>query len=113
MTPETKVKAYLKRQCRARNWKCYTAPAAGVPFWPDKMIDCGNGIMWFCEIKAENTKHNRIRVEGQKKKLRELHGRGYPASFCVGNLEVLKMVGTVEIWMLLGMPGPIPSMGIY
>lgn len=112
-TPETKVKRYLRLQCQKRGWECYSAPVVGVLGWPDKMIDCHKGVIWFCEVKAAGINHNKQRIELQKKKLRQLHANGHPASFCTGRSEILLMLNQIDLWMMLGMPGPVPSMGIY
>ena len=113
MTPETKVKQHMRRRCRQHEWMCYTAPVAGVLFWPDKMTLCGEGVTWFCEVKAVGMKHDKTRVEGQKKKLRDLHALGHPASFCVGNDEIDDMISRILAWMIDGRTGVAPCMGIY
>ena len=95
------------------DWNCYTAPAMGVPFWPDKMVDCDAGVVWYCEVKAVGTRHDKTRVEGQKAKLRQLHRRGFPASFCVGNTDIDEMMSRVMAWIINGRVGVPPCLGIY
>jgi len=98
-TKETLDKQYLRRQCQLRGWSCYSAPALGAPGWPDKMVLCGNGVVWFCEIKAAGTRHDKGHVERQKTMLRWLYGKGHPVSLCLGRGEIDDMIKRVEIYI--------------
>lgn len=79
MTPEGKVKAYLRKCCTKRDWICAPLEWPACPGWPDRVILAHSGRICFVEVKASSTKHARMHLARQAAWRRVLLGLGFLA----------------------------------
>lgn len=99
MTPEARVKEYLKRCCERRGWRCETITNSNLKGWPDRIILIPGGRVAFIEVKAIGIKHDSKHLERQKEALEGLKAFGFPAFFAVGMPGVDRAIREIEAWL--------------
>ena len=82
MTPEAKVKKYLREECKKRGWQCL--PLKGPRNWQDYTILIPFGVIVFVEVKAQNADLSTDHVNAQKRKINELIDLGFPTYMIKG-----------------------------
>ena len=88
MTPEAKVKKYLREQCKARGWLCLPLVHHGLRGWPDNTILGPGGRVAFVEVKAEEVHHSKDHLERQEKVREKLRQLGHFAFLVKGKIQV-------------------------
>lgn len=91
-TPESKVKAYLREQVKARGWRCYVLENPVDRGWPDRMITAPGGFIAFVELKAEEVKHNKAHLRRQLEVRDELCSHGIRARSATGKSGVRELI---------------------
>lgn len=99
MTPEGKIKDYLKRQCKKRGWDIFTTVAAGAAGWPDRMVIPAPGVIWWPELKASSTRHAKAHIEEQARRLIFFHQKGFPAAMLTDREGVDVGIRVIEAWL--------------
>lgn len=111
MTPEGKVKLYLKNECESRGWFCLPLENRHMKKWPDRTIliphelpicsECTHKrlirpLSAFIEVKDLGTHHSKGHIDGQRRILESLIEMGFFAAFAVGRPGVDKVLGMIE-----------------
>jgi hypothetical protein len=84
MTPEGKVKKYLRDECKKRGWLCVPTTVIGLNGWPDRLILANGGFAAFVEVKAEGASLNTDHVRTQQDRLADLRAYGFTADLVRG-----------------------------
>jgi hypothetical protein len=101
MTPEAKVKKYLREQCSLRGWECLTLVDTVRRKWPDRTIIAPGARVAFVEVKAEGVSHNPKHVEAQLRRLEELRTFGFLGYLITGKPGVdslMEFLDTAPGW---------------
>lgn len=88
MTPEAKVKAYLKEQCETRGWECLPLVHPFLRGWFDRTIFIPPHFVALVEVKAEGIRHPKEHLARQKKVFDHFIKRGFPCFTIVGQTGV-------------------------
>lgn len=95
MTPEGKVKEYLREQCKKRGWECLPLENRQMEYWPDRTIivplrrfgSYAPGLTLYAEVKTGNPKKD-DRYWGQKGVIGNLEVSGFFARMVEGKVGV-------------------------
>lgn len=97
MTPEGKVKAYLREECKKRGWRCRVLVATHEPRWPDRGIFSRGKVAWI-EVKPDGANLETDRCKGQRDKIKQLIEEGCFAAMVIGKTGVDALMVRMEQW---------------
>jgi hypothetical protein len=100
MTPEGKVKAYLRTECKKRRYICRALIASMENKWPDRGIFGPNGRIAWVEVKSDEANLETAHCKEQKAKIEQLIREGGFACMVVGKsgVDALLNSGRLEEW---------------
>lgn len=98
MTPEGKLKKYLREECEKRGWKCRVLVATHERRWPDRAIFGPRGKVAWMEVKTEDADLNTETCKGQRKKIEEIRREGGEAWFAVGKSGIDTALFRIGQW---------------
>ena len=95
MTPEGKLKKFLREECKRRGLHTFTLRAVGVRGWPDNCVTDNLGHVLWIELKTEEANLETKTAIRQKNRIRWLQNRGHDATMAVGKAGILKVF---DLW---------------